>query len=241
MKKMIIFFLFTYLLLSGCSATPPSKSKPASTPMKAAKTFVKALTTGNEDLLNTVVYHTQSMPPNEIMNIAKMRKISGMKTTDFTYTSDPEDKETIYVEFKDSEGHPDKWRLVFLENEKVNNNYQYDGYLSGALLQNSTMKATTKSYLKALIKLNADLLYNLDFDNPPSGNDYRYEKEYAQSVGLNKKKLKDFKILLDGKLGKKIDHLKVLFKDKDGKKRVLEIALTKDNDGYYIFSSTTDY
>lgn len=74
MKKLVSFTLLVFFLLSGCSATPTSNPKSVSTPIKAVKTFFRALTTGDETLLNTVLYHTQSMPSNEIMKIAKMKK-----------------------------------------------------------------------------------------------------------------------------------------------------------------------
>ncbi len=90
--RMVYIFVLVIILLTACSSAPKSKAEPASTPMKAAKTFVQALTTKDEALLNTVIYHTESMPASEIMNIAKMRKITGMKQSNFTFSKDPKIK-----------------------------------------------------------------------------------------------------------------------------------------------------
>lgn len=191
MKRIYIVIFILLPILSACTNPIKIQNQKLSTPMDAANAFVEALTTENVVLLNQVVYRSQSIPTDEIMGIAKLRKIIKMKASDFTYKADPKDKETIYVKFKDHQGNKDTWKLVFVKNQA--GHYQFDGFLSGTLMANTTINEVTNSYLETLIH-NADKywLQNLVIIKNPGGYNNLAELKEVAKYKLYKKKLKDF-------------------------------------------------
>jgi hypothetical protein len=239
MKKLMTFIVCLCFLLPACSSAPKSKAEPATSPMKAAKTFVQALTTGDEVLLNTVIYHSQSMPAGEIMNIAKMRKITGMEKTDFTYTKDLEDNDTVIVSFKASEGQQDKWRLVFVKNDKGNGNYQYDGFLSGSLLANSTPEIATKTYLKGLRKGAGYWLNNMAYEKETGAPNQVHGSEYFHQTGIYKHKhlnFSQYKTFPDYQAVRMITKIRL----DDGKEHTWVLDFRLKEDGYYYAGENYD-
>jgi hypothetical protein len=107
-------------------------------------------------------------------------------------------------------------------------------------MANSTLEATTKSYLKSLINFNADLLDNLSEDRPAGGGyGHALDKEYVFFYGLNKKKLNTFNISRDGKLGEN-DQLKVSFTGKNKQTHMMFFHISLGKDGYYVHGFSTD-
>lgn len=220
MKRLFILLIMVSIL-SACSSTV--KVENLSTPLESAKEFVKSLISSNIIQLNQVVYRSQSMPTDEIIKIAKMRNICGMKISQFTFKSDPNDKETVFVTFKDQTGEKDIWRLVFVQNPAKK--YQYDGYLSGVLLANSTPIDLAKSYVKTIIQNDGYWLSNLTETRPQK----LILDDYTK-YNLTNKKLKDFSFSMlkgDSRVFIKI-HYKNKWVNFDS------IFAQKTNDGYYF-------
>lgn len=225
MRKICILLLIVLLVLTACAA--PVKKQLVSTPMDAAKSFITALTSGNMVQLNQNVYQSQSMPTDEIMNIAKMRKITGMKPSQFTIKADPKDKETLYVSFKDKSGEKDIWKLVFVQNAA--GNYQYAGYMSGVLFSNNSPVDLAKSYAETLIH-NADRYWESNIAEARPVDGVSIDLEMVKHYSLNKKTLKDFSFV-----SYKSDPQRVFVKFHNGGKLLyFDIFARKDTDGYYL-------
>lgn len=231
------FFLLTLaFLLTGCSNLFTSKIVHTTTPLHAAKAFVGALTSGSIVQLNQTVYRNQTMDTNKLMNIAKARKIVGMSSKAFSYRVDPKDKETVYVSFKDKTGELDTWKLVFVQNAA--HNYQFDGYLSGTLLANSTPETAIHTYLTVLRK-NKESWINSINETPRLEGDYsgKYslEVEYIRAKGI--------KNASHVTIYKKQPPKLILFANtsfKDGSKHRLLFEMIKRSDGYYYESYIID-
>lgn len=226
-------------ILSACTVPFKSKMVNPKTPRAAAKDFVDALTSGSMVELNQVTYKSQSMPTEKIMDIAKIRHVIGMNPKQFTYKTDPADKETIWVSFDDHQGNKDKWRLVFIKD--ASNVYQYAGSFSGTLMANATPKEAMKSYAEILTHSEDKYWFNDISEDKKPGSELipsREEINLAKKYNFNKKTMSDFTIK-NGNLGNDsgLYSMEVLqFKDNRSIHNVDYYFAYKD-DGYYLKGS----
>lgn len=207
--------------------------------MVAAKAFVTALTSGDINQLDRVVYPGQSMPPNELMSIAKLRRIIGMHTTQFTYQPVPLDKNSINVSFIDKTGEKDTWKLSFIQNEA--GRYQYDGYLSGTLLSNSTPVALAKSYAEILThSANKYWVKSINYNQSPGIYDNSDEMGISETYNLGKESIGDFYFnnLWYVNTGNEDCSINLNFKDNTSKPHAEQLNMTKGSDGYYLNSTS---